>query len=53
MQLEKFGLRKASYPFDWIISDFEGVVRAIDSGFENFIISREFENYVLCLSMVS
>lgn len=36
MQLEKIGLRKSSYPFDWIISDFEGVVCAIDSVFENY-----------------
>lgn len=37
MDLEKLGLRSESFPFDWLISDFEGVVRAIENGFEDFL----------------
>ena len=37
MQLEKLGLRDASYPFDWNISDFKGVIEAIDNNFQDFI----------------
>lgn len=36
-ELERVGLRSASYPFDWLISDFEGVVKAIESHFEDFL----------------
>lgn len=36
-ELERIGLRSASYPFDWLISDFEGVIRAIESHFEDFL----------------
>jgi len=35
--IEKMGLRSASYPFDWVISDFPGVIRAINNHFENLL----------------
>lgn len=46
MELEKKGLRAASYPFDWVIGDdFESVIGLIDSHFEDFLevsyLSRE------------
>lgn len=38
MELERKGLRKASYPFDWVISDdFEKVLNLIENGFENYL----------------
>lgn len=37
MDLEKLGLRSESSPFDWLISDFEGVIRAIENHFEDFL----------------
>lgn len=36
-ELERLGLRNASYPFDWCISDFEGVINAISNGFKDFL----------------
>ena len=35
--IEKMGLRSASYPFDWVISDFRGVIQAINNHFENLL----------------
>lgn len=35
--LEELGLRDASSPFDWCISDFEGVIKAINNNFEDFM----------------
>ena len=37
MELERLGLRKESSPFDWLISDFKGVIQAIDNKFEDFL----------------
>ena len=38
MELEKKGLRGASYPFDWLISDsFECVMHEIENGFCDFL----------------
>lgn len=37
MELEKYGLRDCSYPFDWLITDFEGVILAIESGFSDYL----------------
>ncbi|MBE5947848.1 MAG: hypothetical protein E7261_02340 [Lachnospiraceae bacterium] len=37
MELERLGLRKESSPFDWLISDFKGVIQAIDDKFEDFL----------------
>lgn len=36
-ELERFGLRDASYPFDWIISDIEGVFQCIDNNFDGLL----------------
>lgn len=36
-ELERLGLRSASSPFDWCISDFEGVISAINSRFDGFL----------------
>ena len=44
MELEKKGLRGASYPFDWLISDsFECVISEIENGFGDFL-NLEFLN---------
>ena len=37
MELEKLGLRSESLPFDWVISDFEGVMLAIQENFVDFL----------------
>lgn len=37
LELERFGLRRTSSPFDWCISDLEGIILAIDSNFEDFL----------------
>lgn len=36
-ELETYGLRSASYPFDWIISSFEGVLQCMEDGFKDFL----------------
>lgn len=36
LDLERYGLRSHSYPFDWNISDFEFVINAIENNFENY-----------------
>ena len=37
MELERFGIREESSPFDWLISDFQGVISAIENNFEDFL----------------
>lgn len=37
LELERIGLRSCSSPFDWCISEWEGVERAITTHFENFL----------------
>lgn len=37
MELERIGLRSESSPFDWCISDFEGVINAIENRFEKWL----------------
>ena len=37
IEMEKLGLRKASSPFDWTISDFTGVIHAIENNFDSFL----------------
>ncbi|MBE5930116.1 MAG: hypothetical protein E7268_03525 [Lachnospiraceae bacterium] len=37
LELEKIGLRSHSSPFDWLISDFEGVLLAIQNHFSDFL----------------
>ena len=36
-ELDSLGLRNASYPFDWLISDFSGVIAVIDNHFKDFL----------------
>lgn len=36
-ELEKLGLRTESSPFDWVISDFEGVLLAIQNNFSDYL----------------
>lgn len=36
-ELERIGLRNESSPFDWLISDFEGIIMAIQDNFEDFL----------------
>ncbi len=46
--LELLGLRSGAFPFDWVISDFEGVMNAIENGFVDFLdpacLSQSKEN---------
>ena len=37
MDLERHGLRSESSPFDWLISDFEGVLSLMENHFEGFL----------------
>lgn len=37
IELEKLGLRNESSPFDWVISDFEGVIMAMQEHFVDFL----------------
>lgn len=37
IELEKMGLRNESSPFDWVISDFQGVVLAVEEEFSDFL----------------
>ena len=38
MELERTGLRSASYPFDWLITPrMENVIRMIETGFDSFL----------------
>ena len=37
IELERFGIREESSPFDWLISDFKGVISAIENNFEDFL----------------
>lgn len=36
-ELERLGLRSESSPFDWLITDFEGVILAIENNFDDFL----------------
>lgn len=37
LELERIGLRSTSSPFDWCISDFDGVISAINNHFDGFL----------------
>lgn len=37
LELERMGLRSTSSPFDWCISEFKGVINAIDNHFEEYL----------------
>lgn len=38
LELERMGLRDCSSPFDWIISDWHGVEKAIKTNFKDFLL---------------
>lgn len=40
LELERIGLRNTAYPFDWCISDFSGVIEAIENGFSEWLDSK-------------
>lgn len=42
-ELERIGLRSASYPFDWILSDWETVKAMIDGSFRDFLAADKLE----------
>lgn len=37
LELERVGLRSTSSPFDWCISNYEGIINAIQNHFEDFL----------------
>lgn len=45
LELEKVGLRSHSYPFDWLISDFEEILSCIENGFKNFLTYENLYQY--------
>lgn len=49
--LEKLGLRTKSFPFDWVISDFEGVITNIQNHFSNYLdydfLSQNTKNHAI------
>lgn len=53
LELERIGLRSTSSPFDWCISNFEGVIEAINNRFVDFFnydylfqSDKEHQNYL-------
>ena len=45
LELEKIGLRDSSYPFDWLITDFKGVLECIESDFDGFLQYENLSQY--------
>lgn len=43
LDLERLGIRTASYPFDWLISDFKGVISAIETRFNGFLLYENLQ----------
>ncbi len=48
--LEKLGLREFSSPFDWVISDFSCVMKALDNKFEDFLGYENLLQNIACRS---
>ena len=50
-ELEKLGLRTESSPFDWVISDLEGVISNIQNCFVDYLdynfLSQEVYNHAI------
>jgi len=44
-ELERLGLRSASYPFDWLISSWSGVEKMIDTQFDGFLNYDDLYQY--------
>jgi len=42
-ELERFGLRDASYPFDWLVSDFKNVINLINNKFYDFLNEKRLK----------
>ena len=38
--LNKFNLRKEAYPFDWIVSSYDGLYRSFDSDFKDYFLKE-------------
>lgn len=49
LELERKGLRDASYPFDWLISDFQGVIKVIENRFYDFLNIDFFSQNKECM----
>ncbi|MDF2946465.1 MAG: cysteine protease [Bacillales bacterium] len=45
LELERIGLRDSSSPFDWLISDFKGVIECIDNGFDDLLNYDNISQY--------
>lgn len=44
-ELERLGLRSASYPFDWLISSWYGVEKMLDTNFDGFLNYEDLHQY--------
>lgn len=49
LELEKIGLRNASYPFDWCISDLAGIFEAIENDFSEYLDLKCMSQYKPCM----
>ena len=45
LELRRIEFRSASFPFDWLIVDFQEVIRLIESGFQDFLVSANMAQY--------
>lgn len=49
MELERLGLRSQSYPFDWLLSDWGGLIELMGNGFSDFLnpelFCQDIDNY--------
>ncbi len=50
--IKHFGLRHRSYPFDWLISDLDGIINAFNNDFAHFIDEAYFEDIGRCNSTI-
>lgn len=48
LELERFGLRDCSSPFDWCISEWGGVEEAIRNGFADYLVFSDFAQDSKC-----
>ena len=47
--LEKLGLRNSSMPFDWCLTDFQGIIKAINNNFEGYLTYNRLLQEKKCL----
>lgn len=47
-QLEKFGLRKTSYPFDWVKISLGQLILILETDFSNYVETLEYEKISQC-----